>query len=108
MIEKLKKDLDHEIQWLKYYGYREDRLKLDLSKGGVYEQVISIGYTKRVIPLDMRCIGALSYEWNENTNTDNLKCLNERRNGADKLSPIELWVKLYPNEIEMIYNKLNE
>ena len=108
MIEKLKREVEHEIQWLHYYGYKPDRVKLDLSKGGIYEQIQSIGYTKRVVPLDLRCIGGLAYVWNDDTNIDNLICLSERRNGIDKLSPIELWVKLFPNDIEKIYNKLNE
>ena len=107
MKERLKKGVEHEIQWLRYYGLREDREKLDLSKS-IYEQVRSIGYTKRVVPLDLRCIGCLSYQWKEGLTVENLEPLNERRNGIDRFTPLEMWVKLYPNEIETIYKLLNE
>lgn len=107
MKEKLKKEIDLEIQWLRYYGLREDRKRLDLTKN-IYEQIRSIGYTKRVIPLDLRCIGYLSYKWEDGMTVEELKPLNERRNGIDKFTPLETWIKLYPNEIETIYKLLNE
>ena len=107
MKERLKKEVDLEIQWLKYYGLREDREKLDLSKS-IYEQVRSIGYTKRVVPLDLRCIGCLSYEWRDNITIEELVPLNERRDGVNKFTPLEIWIKLFPQDKKIIYNLLNE
>lgn len=52
--EELKKEVELELQWLRYYGLREDREKYD-PKVSAYEQLRSIGYTKRVVPLAMRC-----------------------------------------------------
>jgi hypothetical protein len=52
--EELKKAVSLEIQWIKYYGLKEDREKYDTSKLP-YEQLRSIGYTKKVIPLSNRC-----------------------------------------------------
>jgi hypothetical protein len=106
--EELWKMVDLETQWLAYYGLREDREVLDLSKNSIYEQLRSIGYTKRVIPLDLRCIGALCYEWKEGMCVENLVPLNERRNlEENKFTPTEIWVKLFPNEKELIYKKIN-
>lgn len=61
-----------------------------------------------MVPLDLRCIGCLSYQWKEGLTVENLEPLNERRNGIDRFTPLEMWVKLYPNEIETIYKLLNE
>jgi hypothetical protein len=106
--EELWKLVELEIQWLAYYGLGEDRKKLDLSKDSIYEQLRSIGYTKRVIPLDLRCIGALCYKWEEGMGVEDLVPLNERRNFVEnKFTPLETWVKLFPNEKEMIYKKIN-
>jgi len=102
MEEKLLKEVELEVQWLRYYGLREDRIKVDLSKP-IYEQIRSIGYTKRVIPLDLRCIGYLSYEWEEGTTVDKLKPLNERRDGVKRFTPLEVWLKIHPEEIEKFY-----
>lgn len=106
--EEFWKIVDKEIQWLAYYGLGEDRKKLDLSKNTIYEQLRSIGYTKRVIPLDLRCIGYLSYKWEEGMVVENLTPLNERRNvDGNTFSPLEIWIKLFPNERELIYKKIN-
>lgn len=106
--KELWKIVELEIQWLAYYGLGEDRKVLDLSKESIYEQLRSIGYTKRVIPLDLRCIGALCYEWKDGMGIEDLLPLNERRNPSEKkYSPLETWVKLFPNEKEMIYKKIN-
>jgi len=107
--EELWKIVDMEIEWLIYYGFRADRKNLDLTKDTIYEQIKSIGYTKRVIPLDLRCIGALCYKWENNTTLKDLIPLNERRNPKEnKLSPLEIWIKLFPNEKEIIYKKINK
>jgi hypothetical protein len=106
--EELWKLVDLETQWLAYYGLGEDRKKLDLSKDTVYEQLRSIGYTKRVIPLDMRCIGCISFMWTKGMVVEDLVTLNERRNFVEnKFTPLEVWLKLYPSEKEFIYKKLN-
>lgn len=105
---ELWKIVELEIQWLAYYGLGEDRKVLDLTKESIYEQLRSIGYTKRVIPLDLRCIGALCYKWKEGMDVEDLVPLNERRNlNERKFSPLEIWVKLFPSEKEMIYKKIN-
>ena len=52
--EKLIEMVDHEINWLYYYSWYEDREKLNESSD-VYKDLSRMGYTKRVIPLDLRC-----------------------------------------------------
>jgi hypothetical protein len=105
---ELWKIVELEVQWLAYYGLGEDRKNLDLNKDTVYEQLRSIGYTKRVIPLDLRCIGCLSYKWVEGMLVEDLVPLNERRNLVEnRFTPLETWLKLYPNDKELIYKKIN-
>jgi hypothetical protein len=60
-IQDLIKNAEQEIQWLRYYALAETnipgkngRRNFDPTRSP-YEQLVSIGYTKRVIPLSMRC-----------------------------------------------------
>lgn len=46
---------EQEASWLKYYCLREDREKEAFDDADFYDRVRSIGYTKRVIPLPLRC-----------------------------------------------------
>lgn len=53
--QELNRAAEQEASWLKYYGLREDREKDSLDDHKFYDRLRSIGYTKRVIPLPMRC-----------------------------------------------------
>lgn len=107
--EKLWKLVSNEIEWMSHYGYREDRLNLDLKKDSIYDQIRSIGYAKVNTPLDLRCVGWLSFRWSDDLKIENLVPLNERRDTLKNLySPTEIWVKLFPDDYELIYNKINK
>jgi hypothetical protein len=62
-IEELNKYTDHETSWLKYYAsYQESgdpnrttRFSDPYNDAKFYDRLIGIGYTKKVIPLSMRC-----------------------------------------------------
>mgnify|MGYP003405218616 CR=1 FL=1 len=74
-IEQLTKLVDHEVQWLKYYGFYKTRKKLTI-ESNIYEDLESIGYTKRVIPLELRCLPCTitaSEDININTNLEELR-----------------------------------
>lgn len=61
--EDLKKYVDQEVSWLYYYGSQQESedpnrttRKTELYNDVLfYDRLISIGYTKKVIPLHMRC-----------------------------------------------------
>lgn len=64
-IEELIKNVEQELQWLKYYALAEVDQSIYPDKNGrrnfdptrsPYDQLVSIGYTKRVTPLAMRCV----------------------------------------------------
>ena len=57
-IIEFQKLVDHETQWLKYYGYRPSRKADDYNDHLFYERLESIGYTKVIMPLPNRCVGA--------------------------------------------------
>lgn len=60
----LAKLIIHELDFLRYYGYRKHRELLTIEID-LYGEMDSIGYCKRVIPLDKRCpAGMLTSEKN--------------------------------------------
>ncbi len=95
--ETLLQYIDHEISWLKYYGLREDRLKLTATSD-IYKEVRSIGYTKRVVPLDIRCCPCLIIV---GKTLDDCVADSFPRT-AEKLSPLELYKIMFNDE----YNEL--
>jgi len=54
-LEKLWKLATTEADWLRYYGHSDTRLSEKFEDEKFYDRIISIGYTKRVIPLHERC-----------------------------------------------------
>ena len=101
---ELLKLIDHEINWLNYYGLREDREKLTIDSD-IYRDVRSIGYTKRVIPLITRCSPGLITSKNticESTTLEELEsCYFPKMENC--YTPLEIWFILYPDrKSEMI------
>lgn len=99
--EDLVKLVNQEIEWLCYYGYREDRMKLTINSD-IYKELRSIGYTKRVVPLDKRCAPCLINNNNEiveNSNISNLQIDCFPKDG-NKLTPLEAFIVIYPSEKE--------
>jgi hypothetical protein len=54
-FEKLWKSARDEADWLRYYGHNESRMSDEFNDDKFYDRIESIGYTKRVIPLHLRC-----------------------------------------------------
>lgn len=106
-IEQLTKLVDHEVQWLKYYGFYKTREKLT-TESNIYEDLQSIGYTKRVIPLELRCLPCTitaSEDININTKLEELReeSLPRRKNCY---SPIEAYTILFPDKYSEIIERL--
>lgn len=111
-IKELNKLIDHELQWLRYYALEEHRKKLT-TNSNIYEDLKSIGYTKRVMSLDKRCAsGAITSKTNtpisEYSVLEDLEWLKEYRNPEEnKFTPLEvLWI-LFPEQREWVIQKLN-
>lgn len=109
--EELFKYVDTELQALRYYASEETRKKLDLSKP-IYNQLVSIGYTKRVLPLSARCAHSRVTS-NEpittNTPIDSITFSGSPRNNEENIyTGLEFWLIRYPEDHKMILEYLNE
>jgi hypothetical protein len=99
--------IEHEINWLSYYGLREDREKLNIDSD-IYKDVRSIGYTKRVIPLMERCSPGLITSINIITSDSKFEDLTSVSfpKGENKFTPIETFLILFPDRKMQIIQKL--
>jgi len=108
--EELNKLIDHEINWLSYYATRESRSKLN-ENSDIYKDLVSIGYTKRIIPLDRRCsCGVLTAntQITKNTSIDEVRMTDNVRNVSEnRYSPLETYLILFPEEKITIFERLN-
>jgi hypothetical protein len=105
--EKLEKLVDLEIQWLKYYSTRESKNKLNESSN-IYEDLVSIGWTKRVMKLELRCCPCIITSDEiiiENFDLSKLKVDSTVR-GYNRYTPLETYIKIFPEEKIEIINKL--
>jgi len=105
--QQLEKWIDHELSFLRYYGYREDRMNLTIDSD-IYKDVRVIGYTKRPMPLTQRCIPAIiksDVEINSNTKIEDLYHISERKSDQN-YSPCEVFMKMFPGRRSEIINIL--
>ena len=103
--EQLKKEVELELQWLKYYGFREDRENYDPSKLP-YEQLRSIGYAKVNTPLPLRC-GFFRVTADEpisiDTELEDLIVSNDSRNIEQNIfTALDFWTIKFPEDREWI------
>ena len=104
-IEELKKLVDLEVQWLRYYSREDSRMRFN-ENSDIYTDLVSIGYTKRVVRLDLRCCPCVltSDELiTNNTDVSDLKKAEYNVRGENKLSPVEAYITIFPEKkIEII------
>lgn len=109
--EELKKLVDHEAQWLKYYALADSRAELHFNDILFYDRLRSIGYTKRVTPLDRRCMACVITS-DKDVLTDDiskLKAVGEPRDHTKNCySPLETWIARYPEETQWILAIISE
>ncbi len=98
-IKELENLIDHEIQWLSYYGLKDDRKKLNI-KSDIYKDVKSIGYTKRVIKLVDRCSPGLITSDSEITINSKIEDLYTVTFPImeNRYTPLETYFILFPNK----------
>lgn len=103
--KELEKLISIEIDFLRYYGLREDRYKLD-DNSDIYKDIRSIGYCKRNLPLTKRCIPETikcDSIINEETQIDDLYIVSELKSD-NNFSPCEIFMKIFPNRKNEIIN----
>ena len=88
-----------EIDWVRYYGYRPDRESLTIDSD-LYNEIRSIGYTKRVIPLIRRCSPTTITSDQLITSTTKLEDMYEIHSydKDNKYSPLEIYWIIYPEK----------
>lgn len=106
-IEQLNKLVDHEIQWLRYYAREDHRQKLT-EDSNIYIDLVSIGYTKRVVPLTLRCLPCTITSPNKiNSDTDISELVIDNLPRRENFhSPIEAYMMLFPDKRAEIIERL--
>ena len=106
-IKELERWIDTELNALRYYGLREDRYKLS-EDSDIYRDLRSIGYCKRTMKLDRRCVPVLitsDIEIISSTKIEDLYVVYTfERDG--NFTPCEIFIKLYPDRKMEILNIL--
>lgn len=102
--------VEHEISWLKYYGLRSSRELLN-KESNLYKDLVSIGYTKKVIPLWLRCPYCIVTSNNKidvKTKVEELEIIREPRdNDNNRFTILEIeWMKL--EKRDDIIKKIND
>jgi hypothetical protein len=95
--DDFEKWINHELSFLRYYGWREDR-ELLTNDSNIYKEVRSIGYTKRVIPLPNRCAGAIiksDSEITPLTKLEDLYLVSELKSDKN-WTALEVFIKIFP------------
>ncbi len=111
-IEDLEKYIDTELQWLRYYAIEHSRKALT-KDCEIYETLSSIGYTKRVMRLDLRCspctlTSKTKTPINQNTLLEDLEIIGEYKNkDENKFTPLEIYWILFPEKRNWVIEKLN-
>ena len=108
--EELDKLVDQELQWLRYYATAETRQKLNINSD-LYTELKSIGYTKRVIPLDRRCPAVMltaNTKIDISTDIETIIQIGEPRDKEKNcFTPLEFYLIKYPERKQWAIDKLN-
>jgi hypothetical protein len=105
--DEFKKLIDIELQWLYYYSNKESKMKLN-EESNIYDDLQLMKYSKRIVDLETRCIPCVltSNEIIEkNHDISKIFKINSHR-GENKYSPIETFIKIYPERKMEIIKKL--
>jgi len=107
-LEELNKFIDLELQWLRYYANEVTRNALN-ENSEIYRDLKSIGYTKRVIKLDLRCCPCTITSdeiINEKSDLSNLRKSDYNLRGDNRFSPCEIFIKIFPDKKMELFNRL--
>lgn len=99
--------VNNEIDWLRYYSLSDSRKLLNIDSD-IYRDLKQMDYCKRVKKLDIRCARCLlSYngEIKPGIKIEDLITSNFPRS-SDRLTPLEMAFKIYPEMKMELINKL--
>jgi hypothetical protein len=107
--EELFKYVDTELQALRYYALEKTRMELNIDKP-IYEQLVSIGYTKRVLPLPARCAHCrvtANEPITKDTPIESIEFSGSPRNSENNIyTGLEFWLIKYPEDKQFVLNYL--
>ena len=108
-LEELNKLVDLELQWLHYYAHIDSRNNLN-ENSNIYEDLVPIGYTKRVIPLSSRCVPCIITSDEIITEKFDLSKLRKDANlrGENRYSPLEAFLIIFPDKKMETLNRLKD
>jgi len=106
-LEELEELVDVELQCLYYYSHWESKNNLN-ENSNIYNDLISIGYTKKVMKLELRCCPCIITS--DETITENFDIsklrVNKTIRGDNKYTPLEVYIKIFPDKKMDILEKL--
>jgi hypothetical protein len=107
--EELFKCAKQELEWLRYYSHVDSREAFSV-ESDIYTDLKPIGYAKKNLPLDARCVPCIitsNNPINSETLIDNLFVIGSSRNkNQNKYSPLEIVWIIFPKKRNWIINKL--
>lgn len=107
--DELKKGVELELQWLKYYSYGPSKENLDMNKS-LYDQLVPIGYAKKNIELHKRCAFlrvTSEYRINKLIKLDQLTETVLYRDDINNIfTALDVWMLMYPEDNEWVLEQL--
>jgi len=106
-VEELKELVDRELGCLNYYARKDTRMSLNIDSS-IYDDLVSIGWTKKVMKLELRCCPCIitsDETITENFDLSKLKIAHTIR-GENRYTPLEAYIKIFPDEKMEIINRL--
>ena len=106
-LEELKRLVDIELGWLKGYARSDTRMALNINSS-IYDDLVSIGWTKKVMKLELRCcpyIITSDETITENFDVSKLKIAHTIR-GENRYTPVEAYIKIFPEKKMELLNRL--
>ena len=95
--QKLKEYAINELNWLQYYSLQSSKENLN-NESPIYDQLISIGYAKKNVPLYLRCSGS----WIELKDNNIYKSPGPRDIKNGTYTALEAYLILYPESFKTI------
>jgi len=106
-LKELEELIDRELSCLNYYARTDTRMALNINSS-IYDDLVSIGWTKKVMKLELRCCPCIitsDETITENFDVSKLKIAHTIR-GDNKYTPLEAYLKIFPDKKIEILNRL--
>lgn len=101
----------HEIEFLRYYSRKDSRAELT-EDSDFYRDLRKMGYTKRDMPLDLRCSPGIVTADEETVEGMDIALLKQyqfpRDASRNRYSLLEAFVIIYPEKKKWVIEQLNK